>query len=229
MAKLLSGTRIYGVANVDTSVYVGTSNTTTGTGGILANNTTMYIGNTTTYSYLTNAGLIGGSGAVTINSSGVQTTGYLQQTSSFYTDSTSVQITNKLAANGSYGTWGFILASGGSTGAPYWRDTVRVNNQASASTVTIDSNTYDMYIFSALATGLIFSASSLGVNGRKILIRIKDDGTARSLTWTSGTNGFRSIGLTLPTTTVVGKTIYVGLVYNAEDQVWDAIAYTIQA
>jgi hypothetical protein len=57
MAKLLSGTRIYGTANVDTSVSVGTSNTTTGTGGVLANTTTLFIGNNTINTTLTTVGL----------------------------------------------------------------------------------------------------------------------------------------------------------------------------
>jgi hypothetical protein len=45
------------------------------------------------------------------------------------------------------------------------------------------------------------------------------------LTWTTGTSkSFRAIGVTLPGTTVVGKTIYVGCIYNVFDSRWDAVA-----
>ena len=57
MAKLLGGTRIYGTANVDTSLYLGTSNTTTGTGGILANTTVLFIGNNTGNAYLSSSSI----------------------------------------------------------------------------------------------------------------------------------------------------------------------------
>jgi hypothetical protein len=244
MAKLNTGTRIYGTANVDTSVTIGTSTITTGTGALLANVTTLFTGNNTVYASLNTTSLnISTStslnttslsiGTTIANTIGVYTSGTVSANShtigsSFIANTTQLTITTPLSANGSVGTSGYILATGG-TNAAYWRDTVRVSSQASAAAVTIDSNAFDMYIFTALGTGLTFNASSLGVNGRKVLIRIKDDGTARAITWTTGTNGFRAIGLSLPTTTTLGKTLYVGLVYNAEDQRWDAIAYTIEA
>jgi hypothetical protein len=230
MAKLNTGTRIYGTANVDTSIYVGTSNTTTGTGGILANNTTLFIGNT--------------SGSTTIDNGGVVapnliSTNYIQRTGTFSADVNSVSIYQPFYMNGtSPGTAGYILASNGTGGPPVWRDTVRVNSQTTATSVTIDGTAYDSYVFTALGTALTFNASTLATNGEKVIIRIKDDGTARALTWTgvsesprTTAGAFRQIGLTLPTTTVVNKILYVGLVYNtdATPAVWDAIAYTIEA
>jgi hypothetical protein len=126
-----------------------------------------------------------------------------------------------------------VLSSNGATGAPYWRDTVRVNSQTSATSVAIDGTLYDTYVFTALASSLNFTASTTATNGEKVIVRIKDDGTARGLSWaaSSSAGGFRPIGLTLPTTTTVGKTLYVGLVYNTDGAtaLWDAIAYTIEA
>jgi len=237
MAKLLSGTRIYGTANVDTSVYVGTSNTTTGTGGILANNTTLIIGNNTINTSISSAGLIVNNATIA-NNSGVYTTGTINAAShtiggTFIANTTQLTITTPMSANGSVGTSGFILASNGATGSPYWRDTVRVLSQASAASVTIDGTLYDTYIFTALAADLTFNASTLATNGEKVLIRIKDNGAARALTWASSTSagGFRAIGLSLPAITTAGKTLYIGLVYNTDGAtaVWDAIAYTIEA
>jgi hypothetical protein len=225
MAKLNTGTTIYGTANVYTSIYIGQSNTTTGTGGILANNTTLFIGNT--------------SGSTTIDNGGISapnliSTNYIQRTGTFSADVNSVSIYQPFYMNGSSpGSVGYILASNGTGGPPVWRDTVRVNSQTTATSVAIDATTYDTYTFTALNSGLTFNASTLATNGDKIIIRIKDDGTARALTWTGvGTaGGFRQIGLTLPTTTTVNKTLYVGLVYNTDGAtaLWDAIAYTIEA
>ena len=101
MAKLQSGTRIYGTANVDTYIYIGTSNTTTGTGGILANTTFILIGNNTSNSTLSAVGLTVGT--------------------SFVANTTRITIAGApLYANGGAGTSGQVLTSNGTTGAPYW-------------------------------------------------------------------------------------------------------------
>jgi hypothetical protein len=149
--------------------------------------------------------------------------------SSLIANTTQLTFGTKVSANGSVGTSGQILASNGSSGTPYWRSVVRANSQASSASVTIDGTLYDTYIFTALAADITFNASSLGINGKNLLIRIRDNGTIRSITWATGTNGFRAIGLTLPTLTVANKLLYIGLVYNADDQKWDAIAYSLEA
>jgi hypothetical protein len=64
------------------------------------------------------------------------------------------------------------------------------------------------------------------VNGQKLIIRIKDNGTARAITWTTGVNGYRaSTDLPLPTTTIGNKIMYLGFIYNLVDQKWDMIAF----
>jgi hypothetical protein len=75
-------------------------------------------------------------------------------------------------------------------------------------------------------------ASPLGTGattGQKLLIRLKDNGTARGITWTTSSGAYRAIGITLPTTTVISKVTYVGLVYNGTDLFWDAVATVTQA
>jgi hypothetical protein len=57
-------------------------------------------------------------------------------------------------------------------------------------------------------------------------IRIKDNGTARSISF--GTQ-YRAIGVTLPTTTVISKTLYLGLVFNNADTKWDVVAVAQEA
>jgi len=53
---------------------------------------------------------------------------------------------------------------------------------------------------------------------QKLTIRIKDNGTARALTW--GAN-FRGGTIALPTTTTISKTMYVNFLWNAADTKWD--------
>ena len=152
---------------------------------------------------------------------------------SFSVNNSSVAITVPLVVSNSAGTSGYILSSNGASGSPYWRDTVRVNTQASASSISVDGTMFDMYIVTALASSLAFSASTSGTNGEKVMLRIKDNGVARSLSWASSATpgGFRPINLTLPTITVANKTLYFGLVYNNDSAtaVWDVLAYTVEA
>jgi hypothetical protein len=74
----------------------------------------------------------------------------------------------------------------------------------------------------ALAVGATVAApSGTPTNGNSLLIRIKDSGTARSLAWNAI---YRAVGVTLPTTTVVSKNLYIGVKYNSTDTKWDVIA-----
>lgn len=108
----------------------------------------------------------------------------------------------------------------------------RIFSTTSASSVTPDISTYDMYTYTALAATLTINATTGGtpLNGDKLTFRFKDDGTPRTLSWiTSGTNSFRVIGVTLPTTTTANKVTYVGCIYNSAKSYWDVIAVTTQA
>jgi len=64
--------------------------------------------------------------------------------------------------------------------------------------------------------------SGTPVNGQKLIVRIKDNGTARALTY--DTQFRASSDLALPTTTVLSKTLYMGFVFNSADTKWDMIA-----
>lgn len=83
------------------------------------------------------------------------------------------------------------------------------------------------YNLTALAQAATFAApSGTPVDGHKLVIRIKDNGTARALSWNAI---YRAIGITLPTTTVISKTTYVGFIYNAASSTWDGVATVTQA
>jgi hypothetical protein len=69
------------------------------------------------------------------------------------------------------------------------------------------------------------------LDGQKLIIRLKDDGTIRNLTWNTGSaNTFRTVGTTLPSNTVTAsKVTYVGCIYNNTEFFWDVVAVTTQA
>lgn len=101
---------------------------------------------------------------------------------------------------------------------------------ANAGTITPTAGTTNQYTVTALAQAATIAApSGTPIDGQKLTIRLKDDGTARALTWTTSSGAYRAIGVTLPTTTVASKVTYVGCVYNSQDTFWDVVAVTTQA
>ena len=97
---------------------------------------------------------------------------------------------------------------------------------ATSSSLTIDASITDQYNVTALASALTINAPTNPTNGQKLTIRIKDNGTTRTLTWNAI---FRAIGTTLPTNTTANKTIYVGAIYNSDDNNWDVVAVSEEA
>lgn len=90
--------------------------------------------------------------------------------------------------------------------------------------------TKGQYNITALAVNAnILAPSGTAYDGQKLMIRIKDDGTTRNLTWTTTSGGYRVIGTTLPTSTTASKTTYVGCIYNSTDTFWDVVVVTTQA
>ena len=106
----------------------------------------------------------------------------------------------------------------------------RVTSAASASSLTPDPSTTDEYCYTALAATLTINAPSAASgtisDGDKLLFRILDNGTGRTLTWNAT---YTIIGTTLPTTTTANKMVYVGCIYNAANTRWDVVAVATQA
>jgi hypothetical protein len=85
----------------------------------------------------------------------------------------------------------------------------------------------DQVNITAQAAGLtLANPTGTAVAAWGIVIRIKDNGTARSIAY--GTQ-YRAIGVTLPTTTVISKTLYLAMIYNSTDTKWDVVAVAQEA
>jgi hypothetical protein len=74
-----------------------------------------------------------------------------------------------------------------------------------------------------VAVTTVSAPSGTPVNHNELFIRVKDDGTARAIggwdaIYRAGTN------LALPTTTTLGKTMYIKFFYNSADSKWDLVS-----
>jgi hypothetical protein len=87
-----------------------------------------------------------------------------------------------------------------------------------------------MYAAQAQSSNLTINADTgTPSDGQRMVFRIKDNGTARSITFTTGAiRTFRAIGVTLPTATVANKTLYVTCIFNFLDQRWDVISVALE-
>ena len=102
----------------------------------------------------------------------------------------------------------------------------RIQTVTSSATVT-PTSTNDLVTITAQATGLtLANPTGTFVEGQSLMIRIKDNGTARAITFGAD---YRAIGITLPTTTVISKTMYLGIIYNSTDAKWDILGLNQQA
>ena len=105
------------------------------------------------------------------------------------------------------------------------RITPRVVTATDDATAAIDCDVTDQYQLTAVANATEFTVTGTPTNGQKLIIRLKDAGAGKALTWT----GFTAVGVTLPTTTVANKTHYIGCIYNSAAVAWDAVAVVAQA
>ncbi len=97
------------------------------------------------------------------------------------------------------------------------------NEQAVASSATVTPTfSNDQVVITAQAVALtLANPTGTAVNGWGTMLRIRDSGVAQAISWGAI---YRGIGLTLPSTTVAGKMLYVGMIYNSNATKWDVIS-----
>lgn len=109
-----------------------------------------------------------------------------------------------------------------------WKNTNAVTAKGtltitSSATPTINTDAYQYVSITAQATAITSFTTNLSgtpVNFQPLVIRIKDDGSSRAITWGSS---FVSEGGTLPTTTTGGKVTTIGLMYDSVKAKWGCI------
>lgn len=102
---------------------------------------------------------------------------------------------------------------------------IRVNPRStsitSSATPSINTDTTDNYIVTALAVGATFSVSGTPVAGQKLLITVTDGGTAEPLAFSSSFEA--SSTFALPTTTVASTRMDIGFIWNAATSKWRCV------
>lgn len=140
-----------------------------------------------------------------------------------------LQTDDNLIVAGAGSTAGSVVTVDSTQSLSNKRLTPRITTITSSATPTVNTDNCDAVTITALATAITSMTSGLSgtpVDFQKLMIRIKDDGTARSITWGAS---FASRGVTLPTTTVISKVLTVGLIYNSAASTWDCVAVAQEA
>ena len=105
------------------------------------------------------------------------------------------------------------------TGKVYGRIVPRWAGIVSSATPSVNSDKYDSYDITLLATDITnFTATGTPTNFQKLYIRITPDATPRTITWDAAK--FVTGIVTLPATTVASKTLSVLFIYNTNISRW---------
>jgi hypothetical protein len=119
-------------------------------------------------------------------------------------------------ANGNIRKLDSWAVSGSGSNAP------GVSSIASSSTITPNALTDDVYAVTALAENTTIAApSGTFHDGQIIVLRLKDNGTSRTISWNSTYRG--GTDFSLPTLTGAGKTMYITFIWNSPDSKLDGV------
>lgn len=106
-------------------------------------------------------------------------------------------------------------------------DTKRVQTVTDAATITPAADTNDCVDITAIAQAFtIANPTGTPTNFQRIIIRIKDNGTARAITFG---NQYRAMGVALPTTTILSKHMILGFMWDSTASKWDLISINNEA
>lgn len=126
-------------------------------------------------------------------------------------------------------TWETSVSADSTTTLTNKRITPRITTITSHATPTINTDNCDAVTITAQAeaiTSMTTNLSGTPTNFQKLIIRIKDNGTARAITWGAS---FEAKGVALPTTTVISKVLTVGFIYDTVTSKWGCVAVSQEA
>jgi hypothetical protein len=109
------------------------------------------------------------------------------------------------------------------------RITSRITTITSHATPTVNTDNCDCVTITAQAEALTSMTTNLSgtpTNFQKLIFRIKDDGTARAITWGAS---FEAKGVSLPITTTLSKVLTVGFIYDTVTSKWGCVASAQEA
>lgn len=96
----------------------------------------------------------------------------------------------------------------------------RVDGAGASTSLTPSTDYYDAEVVTSLAgTITVNNPTGSPAQLQRLIIRIKDSGTAHAITWDTQYRGGTDVAL--PTTTTASKTLYTGFFFNSTDTKWD--------
>ena len=134
-------------------------------------------------------------------------------------------LTTTAATDVTLPTTGTLTTKTGTETLTNKRITKRVVTTTDDAIAVINVDVTDVYELSAVANATVFTLTGTPTDGQTLIVRCKDAGVGKGLTWT----GFTAVGVTFPTTTVASKWHYVGCIYNLVATQWQAIAVVQEA
>jgi hypothetical protein len=105
----------------------------------------------------------------------------------------------------------------------------RVTTITSSATPTVNTDVTDAVTITALATAITSMTTNLTgtpANFDMLLFRIKDDGTARAITWGAS---YEAKGAALPTTTVLSKVLHALFIWDSVTSKWGCLSISQEA
>lgn len=140
---------------------------------------------------------------------------------------TSIAMNADVTVNGDQSITGNVTTAGNVTvgGVLNSRIKQRVGSVASSATPAINTDLYDEFDITALAaniTSLTTGLTGTPNNGDELVLRFKDNGTARTITW--GASFISSGVAALLSSTVASKTHFVKLRYDSTAAKWVCLA-----
>ena len=94
-----------------------------------------------------------------------------------------------------------------------------------SSILSPDLKLYNSFIFTNLSENLTISNPiEVPFNGHFHSYRIRDNNIARTLVFG---NKFRGVGEALPTITIANKTLYIGVLYNADEDYYEVTSKSV--
>lgn len=109
-----------------------------------------------------------------------------------------------------------------------FRPKPRISATTSTATLTPNIDSYNIYELSAQAADLTIAApTGTPNNGDVIVIRLKDNGTSRALTWNAAYTNIS--GLDQVTATTISKWHVFGIMYNAGLTKWQILSISTEA
>lgn len=95
-----------------------------------------------------------------------------------------------------------------------------IQSITSASTITPAAGNSNVDVTALAVAASVANPSGTWSHLTQMVISITDNGTAQALSWDTG---YRVKDLMLPTTTIVGYTLYVSIIYNSSSGVWSVV------